>query len=193
MTDAPDTPEEAGTVSLFRRGGEEAPVAPRPWNLVEGRVLGDYQLVRCLGRGGMGEVWEAEQHSLSRRVALKLLLPDRVDERGLDFFAREARAGGKLSHPGIVAVYGTGETEGLHWIAMELVPDSCDLRRSLDSHAEGDELDPGYHRHVAEFLAELADAMQAAHSAGVLHRDLKPANVLVTPDERPKLTDFGLA
>ena len=97
-----------------------------------GKTIGDFRLVRRLGRGGMGEVWEAEQISLSRRVALKLLLPERVDERGLDFFAREARAGGKLAHPGIVAVHGTGETDGLHWIAMELVEESCDLRYSLD-------------------------------------------------------------
>ena len=145
------------TTSLHRPAGPKE-CAKSAFHATEGATIGDFRLVRLLGRGGMGEVWEAEQLSLSRRVALKLLLPERVDTRGLEFFAREARAGGKLSHPGIVAVYGTGETEGLHWIAMELVEDSCDLRRSLDGHAEGDELDPGYHRHVAEFLAELADA-----------------------------------
>ena len=124
--------DAAGPVSLFRGRGESAAVVPGPWDVAAGRVLGDYRLVERIGRGGMGEVWEAEQLSLSRRVALKLLLPERVDERGLDFFAREARAGGKLAHPGIVAVHGTGETDGLHWIAMELVEESCDLRYSLD-------------------------------------------------------------
>ena len=67
----------------------------------EGARIGDFHLTRLLGRGGMGEVWEAEQASLSRKVALKLMLPDRVSERGLDFFAREARAGGRLAHQGI--------------------------------------------------------------------------------------------
>ncbi|MDP6990808.1 MAG: hypothetical protein QF903_15150, partial [Planctomycetota bacterium] len=70
-----------------------------------GRTVGDFLLVRLLGRGGMGEVWEAEEQSLRRKVALKLLLPGRVSEKAIDFFAREARAGGKLTHPGIVAVH----------------------------------------------------------------------------------------
>jgi non-specific serine/threonine protein kinase/serine/threonine-protein kinase len=184
---------DEGPVSLFRGRGERAAVVPGPWDVAEGRVLGDYRLVGRIGRGGMGEVWEAEQVSLSRRVALKLLLPERVDTRGVDFFAREARAGGKLAHPGIVAVHGMGETDGLHWIAMELVEENCDLRRSLDGLREEGELGAGYYRHVAEFIAALADALEAAHAAGVIHRDLKPANVLVTRDDRPKLTDFGLA
>ncbi len=184
---------DEGPVSLFRGRGERAAVVPGPWDVAEGRVLGDYRLVGPIGRGGMGEVWEAEQVSLSRRVALKLLLPERVDTRGVDFFAREARAGGKLAHPGIVAVHGMGETGGLHWIAMELVEEGCDLRRSLDGLREEGELGAGYYRHVAEFIAALADALEAAHTAGVIHRDLKPANVLVTRDDLPKLTDFGLA
>jgi len=116
-----------------------------------------------------------------------------VDRRGLEFFAREARAGGRLAHPGIVAVHGTGEEEGLHWIAMELVDEDCDLRRSIDSLREEGELGVGYYRHVAEFTAELADALEAAHRAGVIHRDLKPGNVLVTREDRPKVSDFGLA
>ena len=141
----------------------------------------------------MGEVWEAEQLSLSRRVALKLLLPERVDAKGLEFFAREARAGGRLAHPGIVSIHGTGEDEGLHWIAMELVEEACDLRRSLDAMREEDELPEDYYRHVAEFMAETADALEVAHDAGVIHRDLKPGNILVTQGDRPKISDFGLA
>ncbi|HIL50965.1 MAG TPA: serine/threonine protein kinase, partial [Planctomycetes bacterium] len=185
--------DQSQPISFFRRRTSEASALPGPWSIGAGQRLGDFVLVRRLGRGGMGEVWEAKQESLSRRVALKLLLPNRVDTRGIDFFAREARAGGRLAHPGIVSVFGVGETDGVHWIAMELVDEGCDLRRSVDGMREEGELHEGYYRHVAEFVAEIADALDAAHGAGVIHRDLKPGNILVTRDDHPKVSDFGLA
>jgi eukaryotic-like serine/threonine-protein kinase len=178
---------------LHRPLHPSATPAASGFRVSEGMTLGEFTLVRILGRGGMGEVWEAEQASLSRRVALKLLLPERVDSKGLDFFAREARAGGRLAHPGIVSIHGTGEDEGLHWIAMELVEDACDLRRSLDGIREDSERPEDYHEESARFLAEAADALEVAHAAGVIHRDLKPANILITPDDHPKISDFGLA
>ncbi|MDP6740357.1 MAG: protein kinase, partial [Planctomycetota bacterium] len=90
-------------------------------SLAPGAVIGDFRLISVLGSGGMGQVWEAEQVSLSRHVALKLIRPDRISERNHALFAREARAGGRLTHPHIVAVYGHGEHDGVTWIAMELV------------------------------------------------------------------------
>ena len=179
--------------ALHRAAGPARDMPSSAFRPLQGEYLGDFHLLRLIGRGGMGEVWEAEQLSLSRRVALKLLLPQRIDQQGLDYFAREARAGGRLAHPGIVSVFGTGEDEGLHWIAMELVVGGCDLRHSLESLREEGELPKGYYRDMAKFVAELADALEVAHAAGVIHRDLKPSNVLVTPEERPKLLDFGLA
>ncbi|MDP6763332.1 MAG: protein kinase, partial [Planctomycetota bacterium] len=158
-----------------------------------GRTVGDFLLVRLLGRGGMGEVWEAEEQSLRRKVALKLLLPGRVSEKAIDFFAREARAGGKLTHPGIVAVHGSGEIDGVHWIAMDLVEDGASLADFLEEVRGEAELPKDYYGQVADLMAEVADAMEVAHGAGVIHRDLKPANILISPDDTPKVGDFGLA
>ncbi|MDP6990736.1 MAG: serine/threonine-protein kinase, partial [Planctomycetota bacterium] len=158
-----------------------------------GDVLADFSLVRLLGRGGMGEVWEAREESLRRHVALKLMLPQSASQRTVDYFTREARAGGKLSHPGIVAVYGSGEHDGTHWIAMELVPGGASLQDFLEDVRGEAELPGDYYRRVAELTAAVAEAMEFAHGAGVIHRDLKPANVLVTPDDRPRVADFGLA
>ncbi|MED6335634.1 MAG: serine/threonine-protein kinase, partial [Planctomycetota bacterium] len=158
-----------------------------------GRTVGDFVLVRLLGRGGMGEVWEAEEQSLRRKVALKLLLPGRVSEKAIDFFAREARAGGKLTHPGIVAVHGSGEIDGVHWIAMDLVEDGASLADFLEDVRGEAELPKDYYGQVADLVAKVADAMEVAHGAGVIHRDLKPANILISPDDTPKVGDFGLA
>ena len=186
-------PAAAEARSLHRASRLARAVAASAFRAAEGASVGDFRLVRLIGRGGMGEVWEAEQLSLARRVALKLLLPERVDQRGLDFFAREARAGGRLAHPGIVSVFGTGEDEGLHWIAMELVPEACDLHHSLEGLREEGQLPGDYYDQVAEFVAGVADALEVAHAGGVIHRDLKPGNILVTEDDRPRVLDFGLA
>jgi len=158
-----------------------------------GRTLGEFRLLRLLGAGGMGQVWEAEQASLGRRVALKVVRPDRVTTRALSLLAREARAGGRLHHPGLVAVYSHGEDDGVGWIAMELVEGSRTLRALLDESARRVDLPSTYYRDVAVFVSRLADALQAAHAAGVVHRDLKPQNILIASDGQPRITDFGLA
>ena len=105
--------------AFFRR--EERP-RPKPApGLEPGKVVGDFKLVALIGQGGMGQIWEAQQVSLARTVAVKFVRPERVTEKQLELFAREARAGGRLHHPGIVTVHGYGQSEGLAWIAMELV------------------------------------------------------------------------
>ena len=181
------------TQSVFHR----TPYAgPAPQSFVEfspGRVIGDFRLIRRIGQGGMGEVWEAEQLSLRRAVALKFIRPDRLNARAEAYFDREARASGRLNHPGIVAVHATGREGPLHWIAQELVAGSSSLNDFLKAVHASRELPRDYFDRVARFVAQLCDALQAAHEGDVIHRDVKPHNILITGDDHPKLTDFGLA
>jgi serine/threonine protein kinase/formylglycine-generating enzyme required for sulfatase activity len=183
---------EPKSLSFFRGSGKQARPQPAV-GLASGKLVGDFRLMSLLGQGGMGQVWEADQVSLHRTVAVKFVRPERVTEKQLELFAREARAGGRLHHPGIVTVHGHGSSDGLSWIAMEFVGGAWTLRDFLDEASRLPEVPEGYDRHVARFVAEVADAMQAAHEAGVIHRDLKPQNVLITADDHPKVSDFGLA
>ena len=185
-------PLSEGPLSFFRRKGAQERPQPAP-GLAAGKVVGDFRLVSMIGQGGMGQIWEAEQLSLHRTVAVKFVRPECVTERQLELFAREARAGGRLSHPGLVTVYGHGESEALAWIAMEYVGGGWTLKDFLDEVARAPEAPAGYDREVARLVAEIAEAMETAHEAGVIHRDLKPGNVLITAEDRPKVTDFGLA
>ena len=160
----------------------------------EGRVLGGYRLLSELGRGGMSVVWEAEEIALNRRVALKVLAPHQLlSPTALDRFEREARAGGRLTHPGIVPTYGAGEADGVRYIAQELVPGGYTLGESFNDLRELRELPGDYYRSVAELFQKLADALQHAHDEGVIHRDVKPGNILITEESEPRIVDFGLA
>ena len=153
-----------------------------------GRVLGGrYRLDRELARGGMATVWIAEDPLLSRRVAVKLLLPElAVDEALRIRFRNEAIAAAKLTHPGIVATYDTGDDAGTAYIVMELV-EGTTLRRVIDERGRLPVRD------AADIASQVADALEHAHRQGLVHRDIKPANVLVQPDGRAKVTDFGIA
>jgi serine/threonine-protein kinase len=153
-----------------------------------GRVLGSrYRLVQPIARGGMATVWVADDPVLSRQVAVKILKDDLAgDEATRARFRHEAVAAARLSHPSIVSTYDTGDDDGTAYIVMELV-EGPTLRRLI--HDNG-----GLPvRDVVRLGAQVADALDAAHRAGLVHRDVKPANVLVPPRGPVKVTDFGIA
>ncbi len=152
------------------------------------RVLaGRYRLKRLLAKGGMAEVWESVDDILGRPVAVKVLHPHlAADESFRERFRREAIAAARLAHPNVVATFDTGTDEGITFIVMELVEGST-LRQLLN---ETGPMAPGRVVHVG---AQVADALHYAHRAGVVHRDVKPANILVCPDGRVKVADFGIA
>ena len=159
----------------------------------EGQRVAHFVLRRFLAEGGMGQVWEAYDEKLRRPVALKFVRPDRVDARSLERFEREARAGGRLSHPCIVRTLAFNGSGDPAWIAQELVEGSWTLKDFLDELRAEDRTPEGYYRRAAELVAALAEGLEAAHQAGVIHRDIKPQNILIARDDTPKLTDFGLA
>ena len=157
-------------------------------------TLGDYTLIRELGAGGMGTVYEAEQEGLKRRVALKILAPHlSMTTKAIQRFTREGEAAGRQQHPNIVAVYDIGEENGVHYIAQELVPGGRTLRNRLNELKDLPDMPSGHYRSLAKFFIKVGRALQHAHDAGVIHRDIKPANILLTPDGEPKISDFGLA
>ena len=151
--------------------------------------IGSFRLIRKLGTGGMGVVYEAEQDEPRRTVALKLIRIDRLSPRARQRFAQEVEVLGHLQHPGIAQVYevGSAETEWgtIPYFAMEMV-------RGLPLHhyAEQHELDC---KGRIDLLARVCDAVQHAHQKGVIHRDLKPGNILVDENGQPRILDFGLA
>ena len=155
-------------------------------SLSTGTRVGGYEVISRIGAGGMGEVYLARDTTLDRRVALKLLPADVADDpERLARFEREAKTLASLNHPHIAQIYGVVSTGGARAIVMELV--------------EGEDLAARLQRGplpLDEALVagrQIADALEAAHNAGVVHRDLKPANVKVRPDGTVKVLDFGLA
>jgi hypothetical protein len=161
--------------------------------------LGEFRIVRELGRGGMGVVYEAEQPSLRRRVALKVLPPALCnDARLVSRFRREAEAAGRLRHSGIVPVFSVGEVAGAPFFAMELVDGETlesIIRRRRGGDAAGlPEAGEAWRRWAVETVAQVAEALAYAHGQGILHRDVKPGNIIVEKEScAPRLTDFGLA
>lgn len=192
---ANDLRELWGAVMVAQVAGKSSSVeetlSPRTHDTPSGSLdlpsrLGDYLLLEELGRGGMGVVFRARQESLSREVAVKMILRGelaRNNER--ERFQAEAQAAARLDHPGIVPVYEVGEIEGRPYFSMKFIRGTTLAQRL----AEG----PIPSREAARLLVGVARAIHFAHEKGVLHRDLKPSNILIDEMGQPHVTDFGLA
>ena len=171
---------EASAIKLGRDIGSGAWQLPLPYE------FGDFELRELIGRGGMGIVYRAQQISLDREVAVKMILKDQLaTQQDRQRFFAEARATAKLEHPGIVPVYDVGEIEGRPYFVMKFIKG-----KTLYELIQDGGLNP---RTAARYLEQICRAVQFAHDRGIVHRDIKPSNILIDESGHARLTDFGLA
>ena len=155
-------------------------------SLSPGTKLAHYEFLEPIGKGGMGEVYRARDARLGRDVAIKVLPEEFVkDEERLARFEREAKLLAQVNHANIATLHGLEEHDGQKFIVMELVEGETLAQRIAKGAIPFDEAIP--------LFIQIAEGLEAAHEKGIIHRDLKPANVKITPDEKPKILDFGLA
>ena len=152
-----------------------------------GKVFGNYKIVDILGKGAMGLVYKAHDLSLPRSVALKIMPPEMARQPNvIQRFQEGARSCARLNHPNIVTIYGIGQQDGAHYMAMECVEGAS----LADIIRETGKLDC---RRALDIAIQIADALIEAHSKGIVHRDIKPHNIMFDASGRAKLADFGLA
>jgi len=157
---------------------------PKPEEIA--KFFPQFDILECLGRGGMGVVYKARQKTLNRLVALKLLAPERVhDPQFTERFAREAQALAALNHPNIVTVYDFGQAGGFYYLLMEFV-DGVNLRQAMKAARFTPE-------QALAIVPPVCEALQYAHEHGIVHRDIKPENLLLDKEGRVKIADFGIA
>ena len=161
-------------------------LAEAEFDAPEGRMIGPYRLIRRVGTGGMGMVYEAEQESPRRRVALKMLRGGAVNASSLRRFAQEIEVLAQMRHPGIAQIFDAGSHEGMPYFAMEYFEEAA----PLTSYAKDGAVSV---RGRLELVAKVCDAIHHGHQRGVIHRDIKPSNVLVDAHGEPKVIDFGVA
>lgn len=178
----PDREEPGGAP---REGRESAPHPPAIPPCID-----RYKIIRTIGAGGMGTVYEAEQENPLRRVALKVMHPGLASPEALQRFQHEVQMLAQLKHPGVARIFEAGTCDGsdppVPYFAMEYIPGA----RSLIAYAAGHALDT---RARLELFAEVCDAVHHGHQKGIIHRDLKPANILVDENGKPRIIDFGIA
>ncbi len=176
---------------------EQLKSASRPSGKDQGQPMperiGEFRVVRVLGRGGMGVVYEAVQESLGRHVALKAMHHVHLDAKRLQRFQRETRAVAQLHHTNIVPIFGAGEQDGLPYYVMQYIEGSgLDTLLETWRHGKPRRAEDRW-RLVARIGVQAAEALEYAHEQGILHRDIKPANLLIDDQETVWITDFGLA
>ncbi|MBA3356843.1 MAG: serine/threonine protein kinase, partial [Pyrinomonadaceae bacterium] len=154
--------------------------------LVAGQVVGHYQIIAPLGKGGMGEVYLASDTKLDRKVALKLLPVEFTNHKDLlRRFIQEAKAASSLNHPNIITIHEIGEIDSVHFIATEFIDGQTLKQRMKRARLKFAD--------VLDVSIQVASALEAAHAAGLVHRDIKPENIMQRPDGYVKVLDFGLA
>jgi eukaryotic-like serine/threonine-protein kinase len=155
-------------------------------NMENGSVIGHYKISSPIGKGGMGEVFLAQDTKLDRKVALKILPPEFAEDADrMSRFVREAKSASALNHPNIITIYEIGESDGTHFIATEFIDG-----KTLNEYKQANPLN---YKSVSEIAIQVASALDEAHSAGIVHRDIKPDNVMIRANGLVKLLDFGIA